>query len=56
MKTCLTHEGEEAHCFKGYGLSSGVGTGDYQKVKVPSQIDINGNDVLFIEQRMTGFS
>ena len=55
MKTRLSHKGKKSHGFQRNGLTAGVGTGNYQKVEVFSQADINGHHLMFFDQRVPGF-
>ena len=53
VKSCLPHQGKESHCFQGNRLSSGVGTGYHQEIKIFSQMNVNGYHLLSGKQRMT---
>jgi hypothetical protein len=55
MKTGLSHETQETNGFKRYCFTSGIGSCYYEKVKFSSKLYINGNNLLPVYERMTGF-
>ena len=53
MEPGLSHEGKKPHCFQRDGLSSGVGSGNDQQIKIISQADADRNDFLRVQQGVT---
>ena len=53
MKTCLSHQREETNSLQRDSLTTGVGTGDDQQVKIIAQTDGDRNGFLRIQQWMT---
>ena len=56
MKPGLAHQRQKPHGFQGYGLSAGVGAGDDQQMKFLSQMDIDGNYPVFVDQRVAALA
>ena len=56
MKPCLSHQGEQSYRFQGNSLAAGIGSGNDQKVKVLSQVDIDGNHLLPLQERVAPLS
>ena len=56
MKPGLSHQRQKSHGFQGYGLSAGVGAGDDQQMKFLSQMDIDGNYPVFVDQRVAALA
>ena len=56
MKACLSHEGKQSDGFQAYGFTTGIGTGDDQKVKILSEVDVNRDYLFRRKKRMTSLS
>ena len=52
MKTGLRHKDEQTESFQRYGLSSGIWPGNYKTVETTAETYVNGNNILFVNQRM----
>ena len=56
MQSRLPHQGKQSHRLQRHGLTTGIGTGDHQQVKIFTQTDINGNRLFLIQQWMTALT
>ena len=56
VKAGLSHQREQAYGLQRNGFTAGVWSGDDQQVKIFPEGDVDGNDLLFVDQRMAGFS
>ena len=52
MQSGLPHETEQSHCFQRDGLATGVWSCNYQQGKIPAHMNINGNDLCCVDQRV----
>ena len=52
METRKPHEFQKTYSFQGYGLSTGIWTCDYQKIKVASEADVYRYHLFFVNERM----
>ena len=55
VQTCLPHQGQQSDRLKRYRLTSGVWSGDDQLTELVAETDIDRNNLLRIEQRMSSF-
>ena len=51
--TGLSHQCQKTYCLEGNCLTTGVRSGDYQHIEIFSHINIDGNNLLFIDKRMS---
>ena len=56
MKSGLSHEGKKTDGFQTYGFTTGIRTGDDQKVKILTEMNIDGNDLFRRKQRMASLA
>ena len=56
VQSCLAHECKQAHGFKRYCLTAGVGTCNYEQIEIISESYVDGNRCLGIKERVTCFS
>ena len=55
MQSGLSHQGKKSDCFQGNGFTAGIRTGDDQQFKILTELNVDRNDFLFIEKRMSSF-
>ena len=53
VQTCLPHQGQQSDRLKRYCLTTGVWSRDDQLTELVAETDIDRNDLLRIEQRMS---
>ena len=56
VKAGLSHQREQTYGLQRNGFTAGVRSRDDQQVKILAQGNVDGNDLLFVNQRMAGFS
>ena len=55
MKTGLSHQGEKSHSLQRNGFTTGIWSGDNQKLEFFSQTNVDRYSFFLIQKRMTAF-
>ena len=53
LKPCLCHKGKKTQCLQRDGLTARIRPRDHQRIKIAAKRDIDRNDPILIDQRVT---
>ena len=56
VKPGLTHQRKQTDSFQRNRFTAGIGSRNYQKVKIPAQMNIDGNHLFFVKKGMAALA